>query len=364
MTDFHQLVDDIYEASFTPEIWPGVFDRISRATDSAYGLMVSIADGQARSVGTDVANRLIDDFNKWGPPESNPRIFRGGEDRFHTFLTDFDIFSATEIEESPFYRDFMRPRGFGWFAGTWFGMPTGDTVITSFERLYDTGPYQHGDAARLNALRPHLARASMISSRLALQNASSTADALARLGLAAAVLSGKGHAIAVNPLLEEMIPHSLRDGRERISFVDPAADTLFRHSLTALGLREEATGLSSFPVQSRHSPFPTIAHVVPLVRSARDIFANAAALLIVTPISGANAPPETLLRSLFDLTPTEAGVARALGQGQDQAAIAVSRGVSIETVRSQTKSILAKTGLNRQAELTALLAAIPNFPLI
>ena len=68
-------------------------------------------------------------------------------------------------------------------------------------------------------------------------------------------------------------------------------------------------------------------------------------------------PTAEVLQGLFDLTPAEARVARAIAERRTVEAIAGMLGVSRETVRTQLKSVLAKTGMARQADLAALLAA-------
>jgi DNA-binding CsgD family transcriptional regulator len=61
---------------------------------------------------------------------------------------------------------------------------------------------------------------------------------------------------------------------------------------------------------------------------------------------------------LFDLTPAEARVARSIASGKTIESIATDGGVSRETVRSHVRSVLAKTGCDRQAEIVALLTGI------
>jgi DNA-binding CsgD family transcriptional regulator len=53
------------------------------------------------------------------------------------------------------------------------------------------------------------------------------------------------------------------------------------------------------------------------------------------------------------LTPAESDVVAALAHGQNLAAIAEARGVSVSTVRSQLKAIFRKTGTSSQVELLA-----------
>ena len=66
---------------------------------------------------------------------------------------------------------------------------------------------------------------------------------------------------------------------------------------------------------------------------------------------------EVSLRSRFLLTRAEAQIALGIADGETLAAIAQSRSVSISTARGQLKSVFAKTGTHRQAELMALLIA-------
>jgi DNA-binding CsgD family transcriptional regulator len=99
-----------------------------------------------------------------------------------------------------------------------------------------------------------------------------------------------------------------------------------------------------------------ILHLLPVRGAANDIFSQATSLLVVTPVDRAVVPTAKVLQGLFDLTPAEARVARGIGEAQTVEALALSAGVSIETVRSQLKAVLSKTGLSRQQELINLLA--------
>jgi DNA-binding NarL/FixJ family response regulator len=64
------------------------------------------------------------------------------------------------------------------------------------------------------------------------------------------------------------------------------------------------------------------------------------------------------VQSLFDLTPTEARVARGLTAGQTVEEIASSGNISVTTVRSHVRALLEKTGCRRQVEAVALFGGI------
>jgi DNA-binding CsgD family transcriptional regulator len=101
---------------------------------------------------------------------------------------------------------------------------------------------------------------------------------------------------------------------------------------------------------------------VPVLGAGHDIFSQAAFVAVVTPIDRGAVPTANVLQGLFDLTPAEARVARAIAEGNAITDIAPSLSVTEGTVRTQLKAVLAKTGLHRQAELVALLAgsALPH----
>jgi DNA-binding NarL/FixJ family response regulator len=69
-------------------------------------------------------------------------------------------------------------------------------------------------------------------------------------------------------------------------------------------------------------------------------------------------PPAQILAELFRFTPTEAEVALALLHGDEVSEIAATRRTSIETVRGHVKSLLRKSGLSSQKQLTAMLSRI------
>jgi DNA-binding CsgD family transcriptional regulator len=62
-----------------------------------------------------------------------------------------------------------------------------------------------------------------------------------------------------------------------------------------------------------------------------------------------------LLRSLFQLTPTETEVAMLVMDGQTLDETALALGVSRNTVRAHLRGVFAKTGATRQAQLVKTL---------
>jgi DNA-binding CsgD family transcriptional regulator len=74
---------------------------------------------------------------------------------------------------------------------------------------------------------------------------------------------------------------------------------------------------------------------------------------------GADQTLEQRLRALYALSPSEASIAVMLTAGLETTAIAEQRGVSIQTVRLQIKTIASKLGCSRQAQIVSIVSSLP-----
>ncbi|MEZ5967439.1 MAG: helix-turn-helix transcriptional regulator, partial [Hyphomonas sp.] len=255
------------------------------------------------------------------------------------------------------YRDFFRPRGLGWSAGTGLKMPTGDHVVFSVEREHSRGPIEQHQIERLNELRPHLARSALITARLGLQRATGAKEALTAMGLPALLIDQGGTVIEANHLVEGMGDYVQWHARNRVELADGRANELLRAGLAAID-HDPDRPVRSFPLRDPDERAALVVHMIPVRRSALDLFVGSHVLLVFTPVTVPAAAPIELMRSLFDLTPSEARVARGLATGETLDDIAEAGGVAMSTVRSQLRAVLQKTGCSRQAELVALLANV------
>lgn len=182
-------------------------------------------------------------------------------------------------------------------------------------------------------------------------------EALGLIGLPAGVLAARGRLLSANRLFGELV-HGVADCRgERPVFSDRPTDTLFAAALIELGTARRAGAVRSVPMRARGERPPMILRLISLCAGGEDLF-GASSILVVTRVTPPAAPPAELLQGLFDLTPAEARVASGIGDGRTVEDITESLGLSRETVRSQLKAVLGKTGLGRQADLAVLLARV------
>lgn len=155
----------------------------------------------------------------------------------------------------------------------------------------------------------------------------------------------------------EAFPHVTTRGRDRIGLSHSAADALLEEALSRLEAGA-VQRVSSIPVPARDATPAIVLHLVPVRRQARDLFAGAAAVLIATPITAPDAPMTEMLNVLFDLTPGEARLARALFSGLTLQQAAADFGLSEQTLRSRLKAVFSKTGTSRQTDLIRMLTGL------
>ena len=352
-----QFIDRIYECSFVPELCPGVLDEVAQVAETR-GSSLLITNGDvtswtASASSHDITSSIVNEGWFWRG-QITARLVGA---RYSGFLTELDSFTLDELDLEPLYHDFFRPGGIGWGVGTAIPIPTGENVCFIMTCRTERGPFERAVIQKLDDLRPHLARGALMSARLQLERARIASETLAALRLPALVLNDQGTVLAANHLIEALTGYVQWRAQDRVSLKDRAADQLLRDAIASIDLAR-GSSVRSFPVRDTGAEAMMVAHVVPIRLSARDIFVRCAAALVLTPVTLPKAPPVELVQSLFDLTPAEARVARSLAAGETVEEIASIGSVSLNTVRTQVRGVLEKTGCRRQAEVVALLGGI------
>ena len=228
-----ELIDRIYESSFVPEQWPGVLDELAVLTEASGGLLFAVRDKVLNWTSSASLSAVFQSYVSDGWFSRCARRICLFSQNQPTFLVEHDFWTAEQLDANPIYRDFFRPHGLGWSAGTGLMMPTGDNIVFSIERQFERGPVERERIDALNALRPHLARAALIAARLSLRSASTASDALAAMGLPALVLDESGTVIETNALMQGLEDHVQWRALDRIALKDASADALLRAALAA-----------------------------------------------------------------------------------------------------------------------------------
>lgn len=362
MIDRELLVQRIYEAAAFPEEWPDVLEQLGTLSETP-GMVLLTRRSDSWS-GFKVSNPLEHDFLEYlktdivTRSQTTSRLL--GKD-WAGFLSDDDLFTQAEWEQEPFRSEWGRLWGWNHAAATAMHVPTGDFLVFHAERREGEPSFTSRNIAILDSFRPHLARAGFLAARWRLQRLRAATEALALIGVPAVILDRTGRSLAANDLVQSQTTHLRWLPRDGVGLVDASANALLRRSMAKL-FETEPNEVLSF-VSRVGVEDAAVIHLIPIWGKARDVFDGGLALLTLTPVKAAEAPSLSLVRALFDLSGTEGHVARELTRGRTIEQIAEQSGVSRETVRTQMRAVFAKTGTNRQAEVAALLAGLPRFPI-
>jgi DNA-binding CsgD family transcriptional regulator len=351
------LEQAIYEASVIPEQWPAVLQSLGDISEARGAVLLSVTDYRSLWTASEGMREDMREFIEGGWADRNTRMAAGLGRGLHLvprFVTERDYYDPGELERDTLYRDFFYPKDLGNSAGMVAVLPHGDMICINVEKPRSKGPISSVSLAVLDSLRPHLARAAMMTARVGLERLDSAIQTLTQLGFAAAAVNFDGKVLVANDAFAgEALPWTT--GRnDRIGLADARAGALLRAALETINT---VRGVRSIPLRDEDQIIRNVLHVLPVRRMAHDIFTRANAILVMTTTSAKPGSPH-LLQALFDLTPAEAALTKRIGAGQSLDAIAAEEGRSVATLRSQLRSILAKTGCSRQAELTRMLALL------
>ena len=352
------LIDQIYEAAVIPELWADICDRLAQSVNSFSASVITLDGNQNyRWISSKHIHEAMDNFSRSPLRFANVRPMRHLNQAPFSYLRDSDVMTEEELESDPIYNEFMRPLGLGWTIGDVIQEPSGHLIVFDIIRQTDRGPFDLGDVATLNQLKPTLSRAALLSSRMAFKQAATITQALSLVGLPSVVVGDNGSVIGMNPEMEALHPRIRAGARNRISIGDSQANGLLQDALGQLGLGR-LPSLHSIPVAADQEDSAMVLHLLPVKRNARDIFAKSAAVLVATPVGEVGPPDLRVICGLFDLTAGEARVAREIAVGTSVEDIAKKTGLTLQTVRTYLKLIFSKTGTSRQSQLTALLSGL------
>jgi DNA-binding CsgD family transcriptional regulator len=105
-----------------------------------------------------------------------------------------------------------------------------------------------------------------------------------------------------------------------------------------------------------------LAYALRLPVVSLDLFAPCQAILVFVDLDAQPQTSENVLRQCFRLSGAEARLAKKLATGKTVDAAAEELGISRDTARHELKSVFAKLGVHRQAELVALIGRLLEGP--
>lgn len=357
------LIAQIYDASLDPSQWASVAPAIADAYNSPSTVLFvnSVQTGPlwlSSTQNLDDTARLshANHFHKvdvWAHRAAlieKSRIFISPE------LISDSAFAETEI-----YRDWGRHVGAFRVLGSVFDVANGALAIFGIHRSRQDPAFVAEDKTALSQVFPHVKRAVQLRHRLDGRSIDGEASMLAldHAGLAVLIVDRQSHVLYANRAALAVLKRgdALRAPLNRVGALTTALTNDLDALIHGAAVTAQGKGLKSGGALRvvRPGRLPVTIFVAPF-RPTQGGFGSItpAAILLIRDPEQTTASSQTL-RELFGLTGTEAAVASLLAEGHSVEEVAIAQGVSLNTTRTHLKSILLKTGTNRQAELVALL---------
>lgn len=385
LPDFNDAIYSIYEATLSPEHWSAAMDAIA-ALSGSEGAFLCARSTSGRWL-VDTASPKLDDSirisqeEKWW--QQNPWLDQSIEAGYRVgdAYCDQDVLRDKQMEELPYYTQFLPRVGLGWQMACAIQSDIGALTALVVQRAKAKGPFQPPELDTLRQVSRHVEQSLRISSHFSI--ASPAAAAFDSLDRAAFVVDQEQKPLLVNRpgrgLLGQYFTHE--DGRltptqkqEHLAFQNAVrnahdgeapnggapqpttisgpdgASRLVVWTLPVLGASASHLGLN----HTSGTPDDVTAKEK-AARHTRPRKAARHVLILAQPLETDRVIDPTVLRDAFQLTLGEARLAALLGAGDTLKASAEALGITEGTARVVLKRVFQKLGVSRQAELVAKL---------
>lgn len=365
------LIERIYAAAGQAPKWNRVLKDLSELVGASSGCIVSVNHQSERGrVGCfhEIDPDWIDAYNQWYYAY-DPTLSVLANQPGRILIDHVTGPHPNQLQGSTrtFYHEVMVPQSFRHTLQLGFPVPEGQGASLILQRSARQGSFSEKGVAALDCLMPHLSRALSLHTQLdhldiLKQGLVATMDQTDR-GLV--LLDAQGGVIHINHRAKTLLTqskalHLTPEGLSaRRCHEHQALQACIRQAL-APGLERQRASLRLFARDG--SPSLHI-QVTPLRAKHDHLMGHPSqgvkAAVWIDRYEQKSVCAETL-SNLYNLPSAESDVLARLVEGYSQTEIARLRSVNHETVRSQIKSLMAKLGASRQADLVRIVLSDPG----
>ena len=364
--DLGRVIEELYDGILDDEAWERSLVGISDLV-SASGLLLMSCNPKTCEVfrfelpGLDAAG--MSDYGQYWI-HRDPRYAAGlrrppGEAQVDDMLVPRGVMRRSEI-----YNDFLRRWDIPFCIASWVLRTPTHGVTLCIEGTRRHGPFTEEQRLRVAAVMPHLRRVLRVKDRIAKSGtrARTLLESMDRFPFGMLLLGADLSIIEASAPAREILATS--DG-----LCEQAGRLVFRRSPEAQAFARTLTSHQSdspdnegvVVVRQFIRPGDLTVLTVPVAPAAGEwLPPSGRYLVLMFDASRLPRPSTTMIRRTYGLTPGEARLVTALVAGGSLADIAERHGLSVQTLRSQLKSVFAKTGARTQAQLMRLVVAGPS----
>ncbi|PTX54641.1 regulatory LuxR family protein [Litoreibacter ponti] len=286
-------------------------------------------------------------------------------ERLGNIASSREWYGDAEYRETPAYKTFFEPAGFGHWTTLCFAVNGNRTAVLTFSEVdsEDAHPDQLRLKHILELISPHVVRGARIARALymAKEAAETYKGFLDGIALPLIIVDAEGLLQVANAAGQKLIDRSVlmhHAPSGLISLVDDTDNGLFRRALREAKTESDPRGLvvdyGNHPASICVAPFhPTM---MTNLKTEMDVFGQSQLFAVFFGTKGNSPINSDLLQDVFQLTRREADVCSALVAGQSPAQIAETQGRAEKTIRNQIQSVHDKIGVTSTRELAEALS--------
>jgi DNA-binding CsgD family transcriptional regulator/PAS domain-containing protein len=363
-----KLLGTLYAAPTSPGLWSEFLNQLAEGVDAQRVALLShdLIVNQHSVIGYMGVGALeVNEAYEKRYGQYDERYLRG---RSSTYLgrvrASEEIWPEEEMLSSLYYNEFLKPFDIRWACSVTTAITPTEMEHLTVCRGASTELFDRSSLAAIQSVVPHLQTA--LETRRRLHSLESRyADLETALDLvpsALVLLDLQGKCVYVNTAAEHILQQEggLQLRNSTLSARNSSETVLLREMVTRATLTSNGKGNLSTRAMliSRPNGRPLQVLVAPFRTEGIAVPGRACVIVFVNDPDREIPLPESVLKSLFNLTPAEVRLALALADGKSLADVADAHRVSFETVRTQVKSIFQKTGTRGQTGLIRLLASV------
>ena len=355
---------DLIEAAFAdaalnPSAWGKALALVAAQAESYGAILIPVTGGAVPNYPiSDAMSASAESYIRDGWYLRDER-YLGIKKMMQTgIVDDLDISQLDRIKRHPYYQEFLAPHGLRWFAGV--RIAAGDDVwCLSIQRKINQEPFSRAEKNRLARISDRLSTSAVLARALGTANATGALEAFEVSGKAVVLLNRRGEVFRANKSAEQLLGGDVRIEKRKLVSFDASATAALNRSLHELMFQSAGGSLAPPVALPRRGRRPILAYPAKLSAAVSNPLADCQAIVVLVDLDKPHRHlPETVLQTTFNLTAAEARLAVLMASGLSLEFATDQIGIAKETGRNQLKSIFAKAGVKRQAELIAVLSSM------
>ena len=381
--DIHDLIGVIYEAASAPERWGDIVRKIRLATHSHFGMLwlgnpncsvEEFAANQGNFLAFEHENfSSLSDFEGFVLRRQDPSLTEPYAQLAHRVplrraVVGHEFVPIDEFKKTEFYHQVAAPAGNVHLLGSIMSRRNGRIDAITFYRPDKAWNYGPAELRLIDVFIPHIRRSLSLYKELqkAGLQAAVLQNSIDALTSALILLNHNGKVVFLNAAAGRLLERTrgLRVVRDRLCaarhvdtlqlerLIKEATGTNGRRPIGGAVTIQQAFGEQSLQVAAAPLPLDNEATLV------SDL--KAAALLIIHDPSEQSHVPQTLIRSMFGLTPAEARLLLAVSNGQSLKEYCDEHHVTHNTARTHLRTVFAKTSTSKQSDLVRLTSGLSH----